>query len=265
MNYPIIKHVVSRSLGVRDALYLDTNAWSSLAKGEADLVSIASWLERSNSVITISRFSIGELSKDDRLAARLADVIDALKVVFVDLGTNDLDGQKWHRISYEKIMSLKPASADAKKALIEMLQSDQIRNTMSNIRSDALLWESNIENMVKQRSKWTWSQFQDQLLTFIRSTCLTAGRKINEDGLINNKFYVGIKLSFGVAYQRYFLNRQPFRPSDYVDYLHASDMSYFKVVITERGMCNAIKEVQRRLPGLGPEEVHNLNWFEDIK
>ena len=265
MEFSQVKHALYKALGTRDALYLDTNAWSTLAKGYADPIPVADWLERTNSVIVITRFSIGELTKDDRLAANLADLIESLTVIFVDLGTNDLSGQQWNLVPYEKILSLKPADAEAKAALVDLLQDSQIRNTMAAIRSDAATWQTRMEQMIQQRPKWTWNDFNAQLQRFIRDTCVGCGRTVNDEGLNDNNVYVGVKLAFGVAYQRYFLNRQPFRPSDYVDYLHASDMPYFKAVVTERGMCAAIKEIQRRLPGLGPEEVHNLTWFDEIK
>jgi len=265
VDFSQVKHVLYKALGSRDALYLDTNAWSKMAKGGADPAAVADWLARTNSVITITRFSMGELAKDDRLAEKLAELIELLNVIFVDLGENDLSGQHWRLVPYEKIMSLKPADAGARHALVELLRSQQIRDTMNSIRSDASDWQRRFEQMIQQRRTWTWRDFNMRLEQFIRDTCLASGYSLNTKGMADNNVYVGVKLAFGVAYQRYFLNGQPFGPSDYVDYLHAADMPYFKTVVTERGLCTAIKEVQRRLPGLGPDEVHNLTWFEDIK
>lgn len=257
-DFPPVRHIVFKALSVRDALYLDTNAWSALAKGLADAKPLADWLARTNSTIAITRFSIGELTKDDRLAEKLADVITLLGAFFVDLGTNDLDGQRWRLVPYELVQSLRPADADAKAALVELLRNGEIRKSMAGIRADATKWQARIERLIRRRSKWIWDQFDEMLRQFIRSTCKACGRAINEKGLTDNNSYVGIKLAFGIAYQRYFLNGQPFRPSDYVDYLHASDMAYFKTVVTERGTCEAIKQVQRRLLGLGPRDVHVL-------
>lgn len=220
MNFQQVKHVLSKALGNRDGLYLDTNAWSALAKGHADPASVINWLEQTNSVPVITRFSIGELAKDDRLANNLADLIESLKVVFVDLGTNDLKGQHWHLVPCEKVLSLKPTDTAAKAELVHLLQNNQIRKTMAEIRTDAATWETKFREMIQQKQKWTWDNFDVQLQQFIRDTCTSSCQTVNETGLTNNHIYVGIKLAFGIAYYRYFLNGQPFRSSDYVDYLH---------------------------------------------
>ena len=264
MDFTPVKHAFNRALGTRDAIYFDTNAWSLLAKGKADLDDLQAWLDQSNSVLVITRFSIGELAKDPILAEALANLIASLNVIFIDLGTNDLSGKPWQQVPYAMLQSLTPTDAAAKKALVEVMRSKQIQETMEYIRPDAVIWQRRFEQMIARQPEWAWADFDAQLMKFIRDTCKTCGYEVNVHGLSDTSVYVGIKLSFGVAFQRYFLNRQPFKPSDYVDYLHCSDMAYCKTVVTEKGTCHSIKEVQKRILGLGPETVHNLSWFTDI-
>ena len=121
----ILPHVVARALGSRHGVYLDTNAWSELAKSKIPIEPLKKWLDCRAQTLVITRFSIGELSRDDRLARGAASLIAALDVVFADLGTNDLSGRRRQDVPYELLVRLTPNSDAAKQELIKLFETSK--------------------------------------------------------------------------------------------------------------------------------------------
>jgi len=265
MNTSIISHVVSRSLGSRHGVYLDTNAWSELAKSNIPIDPLGQWLKDRCQMLVITRFSIGELSKDDRLAQQVASLIERLDVVFADLGTNDLSGKNRKDVSYELFMRLTPQDNAAKVELLKLFQSPQIRETMHGLNKDAEQWKNRIVNVVasKQDGGWTWDDFESTMYDLVKGTCESSGNNFLEVAFFDPNCYVGIKLAFGVVFARYFISKKQFASSDYVDFLHCSDMAYFEVVVTEAGLREAIKQARKRMSGYGTNYVHNLQWLKN--
>jgi len=66
---------------------------------------------------------------------------------------------------------------------------------------------------------------------------------------------------FGIIYLRYYLSKKKWQASDYLDFLHCRDMVYANTVVTERGLAENIKQVNKII-SVGPEEVFNLSWLE---
>ena len=264
MNMSIVSHAVSRALGFRHGVYLDTNAWSELAKSTIPIEPLGQWLKDRCQTLIITRFSIGELSKDDRLAHQVASIIERLDVVFADIGTNDLAGMNRKDVPYELLMRLTPQDNATKDELIKFFQSQQIREAIQGLNMDAEQWKKRIANAVasKQDGCWTWDDFQPTLLDLVKGTCLSSGRDFLESAFLDPNCYVGIKLAFGVVFARYFIAKKRFAPSDYVDFLHCSDMAYFEVVVTESGLCEAITQVRNRMPGSGANNVYTLQWLK---
>ena len=76
----------------RDAVYLDTNAWSCLVKGTIPAVPFATWLRENGKHLWLARFQMADLSADTRLARPLAELVQKLNVVFLDRGQFEFTG-----------------------------------------------------------------------------------------------------------------------------------------------------------------------------
>lgn len=72
---------------------------------------------------------------------------------------------------------------------------------------------------------------------------------------------MGIRFGYSVLFHRYYVNRQSWQDSDYLDYLHAADMAYAKLVITERNLAECIRQATRRPEIEGPEIVVDTSWL----
>jgi hypothetical protein len=110
--------------------------------------------------------------------------------------------------------------------------------------------------------KRSWNDFPDALRRWVKHRCAGMGKEVHPEGLIDPEWYVGIKLSFGVIFHRHYLSGKKWAASDYVDYLHCSDMAYARTVVTEGSLVESIRQVTQRIPGIGPEAVHNLSWLQ---
>lgn len=62
---------ITRATKVRSSVYLDTNAWSSLAKGYKPIDPLKNWLKANpHCFVLLSRFQVGELTKDTSSLSR---------------------------------------------------------------------------------------------------------------------------------------------------------------------------------------------------
>ena len=73
--------------------------------------------------------------------------------------------------------------------------------------------------------------------------------------------YAGLRLSYAVLFHRYFVNGKKWLASDYVDFLQTMDIAYAKIVVTERGLAESIRQGLKRLELRGPEFVFDLSWL----
>jgi hypothetical protein len=249
---------------IRDALYLDTCAWSNLAKGAYSPKPIAKWCREKATFVWLSRFQLGELSADTRLARPLGKVLQEINAVVIDRELNEFSGDPWHKVKVSLEMPLILNSNEALDAFAEMMISGPIRPTNHKLRDDAEEFKKMIESMltnVPSDRKRSWRDFPKALRSWIDYHCAKNGKPVCSDGYTDPERYVGLKLSFGIIFLRYYLNKQTWKGSDYVDYLHCSDMPYARTVVTERNLGECIRQVTRAIPGLGPQEVHDLKWL----
>ena len=84
-----IRIAVNAVQQIRDAVYLDTNAWSLLAKGHAPVQPLARWTERNGCFLCLSRMQVAELSAQRSVVEGLANVLSHVGVVLVDRGQNE--------------------------------------------------------------------------------------------------------------------------------------------------------------------------------
>ena len=68
-----IVRAVNRMTRVRDSVYLDTNAWSSLVKGTISPGPVKAWARERGYHFWMARFQLIELSRDTRLSTPLAE------------------------------------------------------------------------------------------------------------------------------------------------------------------------------------------------
>jgi hypothetical protein len=256
---------VNRLNRIRDSLYLDTCAWSNLAKGLYDAAPIKQWCRENSTYVWLSRFQLAELSADTRLARPLGLVLQQLDAVVVDREVNEFTGEPWYKVKESLVMPLNLNSDTAIDAFVEMMISGPIRGANYQLKSDGEAFRQLIDDMlarVPSDRKRSWADFPDALRRWIENRCAGVGEKVHPDGLIDPNRYVGLKLSFGVIFHRYYLSGKTWKTSDYVDYLHSSDMAYARTVVTEAGLTESIRQVTQRITGIGPEAVHNLSWLQ---
>ena len=61
------------------------------------------------------------------------------------------------------------------------------------------------------------------------------------------------------------INGQVWRPTDYLDYLHAADMAYAKLVVTERNLAECIRQAVQRPEVNGPGLAVPLSWLQNAR
>lgn len=89
---------INRMRRFRDGVYLDTNAWSILAKGEVSPEPLRRWVERTGHHIWLARFQIAELSRNLRVARQMPELLRELPAVMLDRGQNEFQGRPWYNV-----------------------------------------------------------------------------------------------------------------------------------------------------------------------
>jgi len=258
---------ITQATKVRSSVYLDTNAWSSLAKGYKPIDSLKNWLKTNPyCFVLLSRFQVGELTKDTRLAEGVSNLASELPLIFVDRGTNEMQGDPWYHVKHEKVMPISLPTASAKDAFSNFLKDRGIWTTMGNLNADKKAWQDMISDALSRvppKRKRSWREFPRFLESWIRNRYDHNGMSFQPESIKDPNRYIGLKLCAGVMFLRYYINRKGFEESDYLDFLHASDMPYSRIVVTERNLCECIRQTSRHLPGNGPDYVFTLDWLNN--
>ena len=97
----VVVRAINRLHRIRDAVYLDTNAWSSLAKGTLPLDPIKEWAKANGYHFWLARFQVAELSRDTRLARPFAEMLRGLPVTMIDYGQNEFQATPWHQVEMD--------------------------------------------------------------------------------------------------------------------------------------------------------------------
>lgn len=257
---------INQAAKLRNSVYLDTNAWSSLAKNDIPVEPLRNWLKANPYLsVLLSRFQIGELVKDTRLAKGVAKIAEKLPLVFADRGTNELNGDPWYTVKYEMVMPISLPDTSSRNAFADFLKDRGVRDTMENLKADAKSWQDMLLDVLSKvpcERKRSWREFPRFLESWIRNRCDSNGIPFQAIGVTDPNRYIGLKLCAGVMFLRYYINRIDFFESDYLDFLHASDMPYSHIVVTERNLCECIKQTSTQLPGNGPDRVVTLGWLK---
>lgn len=255
---------VNRLGRVRDAVYLDTNAWSNLAKQEISYRPLLDWVQAKGYHIWMARFQMAELSRDTRLARPVAELLQDLPVVVLDREQNEFDGEPWYKVKVGLDEFIRLSSQELFDEFVKQMESGPISQMRNQLERDAANFRDWIERSLAEISESTprdWSGFPQRLESWIRRQCERNGIPVKEAALANPECYVGLRLSYSTLFLRYFINRQPWRQSDYIDYLHAADMAYAGVVVTERNLAECIRQASRRREVTAPDLVFDLTWL----
>jgi hypothetical protein len=255
---------VNRLGRVRDAVYLDTNAWSKLAKQEISYQPLLGWVQARGYHIWMARFQMAELSRDTRLARPMAELLRYLPVVVLDRELNEFDGEPWYKVKVRLDEFIRLSSQELFDEFVQQMESGPITQTRNQLDLDARSFRGWLERSlaaIPESTPRDWSGFSQRLEAWIRQQCERNGVTVNEAALVNPECYVGLRLSYSILFLRYFINRQPWKPSDYIDYLHAADMAYAGVVVTERNLAECIRQAAKRREVTAPDLVSDLTWL----
>lgn len=260
--------VLYQAFSLTKQLYLDTNVWSELAKGNYSTNQIRNWISTEKGYVILSRFQVVELCRAPHLAENIMQLAIDLEAVFVDRGQNEFTGAKRRDIKYDLFLPLRMPDAEAKKAFVEMIQSPDIKAARSKLDSDAIQFSMDLQSAldaVPPTRRRSWDQFDASLEKWLRGRCRYRNVDMHPEGLTDDERYAGIKLSYALLYFRYFLSSKIWESSDYVDYLHCSDMAYSDTVITERSLAGFLNDIKNRHPDFSPRQVHTLRWLSSSK
>ena len=257
---------INRAGKLRDAVYLDTNAWSTLAKGRVACEPLQEWLKENGCYLWMARFQLAELARDSRIAAMLADLLRKLPVVMLDRAQDELNGAPWHKVTTAIDEYIHLETDEQYSLFLDKIMRGPILETRGQLDRDKESFREWLEkslSSISPQTERTWLEFPTRVESWTRAKCLQNKIPINEDALRNPLCYIGLKLSYGVLFVRYFLNRQRWNSSDYLDYLHASDMAYARVVVTEKNLAECLRQLNKKARLTAPDQIEDLGWLND--
>jgi hypothetical protein len=256
---------INRVNRIKDSIYLDTNAWSVLAKKHLPSEPLRKWVTENHYYIWLSRFQLAELSSNSQLAKLMANLLSEVGVYMVDRGQNEFSGAPWYQVKIEYERYIRLNTDELRNAFAKEFFSGPVRDAMNRVRKDGKAFGEDlmksISNIPKDSPR-NWKEFPERLERWIRSRCKSNGISVNEKSLATPECYAGLRLSYAVLFLRYFINRQSWKPSDYVDYLHAADMAYAGIVITEKNLAECIRQAAKRAELSTPMQVVDINWLK---
>jgi len=267
MSHPMshIQHFIAEKLGTRTAVYLDTNAWSRLSRCTELCTPVADWCSSTNSYIWLSRFQLSELSRDTRLHPGIIEAVMQICPTFIDRGTNEFDGTTWHQTKRELTLRMSLSDAATRSAFGQMLLDLHKSDSHDDLRKDADNFAEMIEiaKSAEESKHRNWKDFRPSLAKWIEQQVTRSGRQVHPDGNQDPSRYIGLKLSYALAYWRYIVNGQVWTGlNDYLDYLHVADMAYSKVVVTEKNLREGLAQIRRKTDLCIPENVHIVQWLD---
>jgi len=249
----------------RNAIYLDTNAWSLLAKGEVPAEPLEKWAKANGCFLWVARMQVAELAARREIVEMLASLLERVGVLLLDRDQNEFTGLPWHQVPIPLQQFLRLSTQELKEEFIQQftVTMEPARQQLERDRATFKTWLDQALATIPPDDRRDWSTFSRRLESWIRYKCMSNGRELNEAALHNPECYVGLRLSYAVLFVRYVLNRQTWQDGDYLDYLHAADMAYARVVVTERNMAECIRQAIRRPELTGPELVVDTSWLRE--
>jgi hypothetical protein len=255
-------------LGDAPSVYLDTNAWSTLAQRSELVTALALWLRDANYQLILSRFQVVELSAAPKLFGGFADAVAFLQPIMVDRGQNEFSGKRYQDVSLELLLHLRINRSDLRREFIEQLSGESLQQARGVLKEHAKSFGEMVEAQldVAPRDLRDWQHFSTSLARWLHQQCARNSAELRADAMVDHRRYVGLKLAYAVIYWRYVINKQRWRGmSDYVDYLHAADMAYSSVVVTERNLAEAVRQVASRTAIQVPKQIYTIDWLRALE
>ena len=256
---------INRQNHVRDAVYLDTNAWSALAKRQIPFEPLLKWVEQNGYYLWMSRFSLSELAGDTRLYRPFAELLQNFPILIMDYGDNEFKGVPWYsvEISYQQRFRIEKDDVDE---WVNEYTNGPMRDARMKVLEDGKTFgpaiEKELSEIPSSRPR-DWSGFPMQMEKHLRLKCEQQGVASDEAAIQNLECFIGERLSHSVIYWRFFISRQKWKPSDYMDYLHTMDMAYARAVITENNLTECIRQVARKTKIMTPEVYPYSEFLPD--
>jgi hypothetical protein len=256
--------VLNQVTRTRDTVYLDTNAWSLLAKGVRPVAPLAAWLNQNKCIAWLARMQLAELSASPRVLEGLAHVLEQVPVVLLDRGQNELDGAPWNSVRVELSHFLHLTSQDLKDEFVKQFSGPNFAAARAQLAADRDAFGALAAAALAATAAGAprgWHIFPDRVKRWVEQICSKNGRTPPEEFLLEPTRYIGTRLSYAVLFVRYVQTGQPWHKGDYLDYLHAADMAYARVVVTERNMAHCIREAMSHSNLVGPDLVVDTSWL----
>ena len=252
--------------GVFKEMYLDTNAWSELAKGNRRSARLDEWLKTNDGFLTMSPHAAVELCRKPPLLSDLLDFMEERKTVLVTHGKDEITGKKifwasWYDLWYPVDFRDKIP----REIFVEEMLKCSLLDAANKVRANRTWlkeWLESSLNDAPPPGKNPWRRFDTLLSRWISARAKDAGHPFVEEGLHDPDCYRGEKLQFGYLFERFYVSRKTWEGPDFLDFLHMYEMAYADAVVTEKKLVHCIREVHQRVEGLGPSDVNDLNWLD---
>ena len=255
--------------GQSKEMYLDTRAWSELARGNHSPPKLDQWLERNSGFLSISPHTAVELCRQPDLAGQLAEFMEPRKTVLLTHGKDEIAGKKIFWASWFDLWYPVDFSDEGARAIfIEEMQEGSICDVTHTVKEYSTwlpAWLDDSLRNVSLPDKDPWTHFNSLLKEWLAARATAAGQSLVPEGLSDPDCYRGVKLQFGFMFERFYIGQKSWSDSDFADFLHFREMAYADAVLAEESLANCIKEVQQHLPWLGPREIYDLSWLNSLR
>ncbi|MGH9960732.1 MAG: hypothetical protein ACREBC_27025, partial [Pyrinomonadaceae bacterium] len=171
----------------------------------------------------------------------------------------------WYRVPVALQQYLRLSTPELKNEFLEQFTT-VLEPARQQIKRDRDVFKSWLEHAlasIPHDDSRNWLTFPRRLESWIRYVCGSNGHGVVETSISDPNCYVGLRLSYAVLFIRYIVNRQPWQEGDFLDYLHAADMAYARVVVTERNLAECIRQATRRSEITGPELAVDISWLRN--
>ena len=249
-------------------LYLDTNVWIDLAKGKLTLDPVVEWVTENKGYVGLAKYQLTELSKSPQLVESLANVLSQLKIVMVERWYQEIRGDSRGTIIQDpdNFMELTLSKPEHFDVFVDEMLNGPIVQSQSTLEEDGRKFQKGLATALTQAHKSvkpSWSSLGRFVEQTVSQRVPASGGKLHSEAFTDESRYAGIKLQYAIAFVRYYLHGKKWEPSDYLDFLHCSDIAYAHTVVTERSLAEQLGQIKTRVPAICPEAIETIRSFFD--
>ncbi|MFQ5789961.1 MAG: hypothetical protein ACE5IJ_11110 [Thermoplasmata archaeon] len=260
-------------------VYPDTNILSELAKNRRLWDRLRSFLTDSGLALGINH-QISELTEAPFLHEDLADLLLQMPSGFIKRWDSILDEEvaahprrRSNPLLLHDLSDIRRAAA-GKQQLIDLLRGRQLRAAREHqkslarqvphrhgdlkanfppSRSGRYIREQAAEFADAQVMQWLAGEHRDFLQQF--------GNNIEG---FHPEVFESVRLFAYVVFYKYYLQgRDPSSVSEFADLGHLAPQPYCELVITERDLCDVLKQIKRNEPILEATEIRSIEFLEN--